>query len=174
MPVGTTWKRNAAASVLARSTRTGNSTPRSRTTGSTRAAPCASCATPSIRNPRSCSSHQRCHTGSWSLHVHQLAKQKITARRPRSARSSQRSPSSDCSSNAGNGRPVHSVVAIGRVGRLEELEVAVVLPLGDGVVVVPPLLALELDVRALELGPEHLLGQLIAVERLDRLEQRPG
>src|SRR3954453_13551510 len=61
---------------------------------------------------------------------------------------------------------------IGRA-RSEESQVAVGLPGGDLVVVLPPLALLELAVRRLELRTEDLLAQGIRVERLDGLEQRP-
>src|SRR4051794_22172317 len=59
------------------------------------------------------------------------------------------------------------------ISRLEEVEVSVVFPLRDGVVVVPPLAGLELDERRLQLRPEHVCRKRVGVERLHRLEQRP-
>src|SRR5438270_7246275 len=54
----------------------------------------------------------------------------------------------------------------------EEGEIAVELPLRYGVVVIPPLRLLELDIGLLERRSHHQLAQRVGIESLDRFEQR--
>src|SRR5215216_2175158 len=58
--------------------------------------------------------------------------------------------------------------------RLVERQVALPLPLADGVMEVLPLRALEVDVRRVELGAEDIERQRVCRERVDCLGERPG
>src|SRR4051812_14037354 len=58
------------------------------------------------------------------------------------------------------------------LARSPEPQVLLALPLGDDGVVRLPLAALVLDERAVERRPEHVAGQLVALERVDGLAER--
>src|SRR5918999_838720 len=101
-------KRSARPSSLERSTRTGNSTWCCAITGPTLSAPPTSWATATMVKSRDLRFQYACHTGSWSLQVHHVAKQNMTTGRPRRSLGVHGSPSRSGSSKCGTGRPKSS------------------------------------------------------------------